>query len=285
MTALAQPTPLSPVSRPSLSLCDLPPDPAARPGDPVPLAEPLDAPRNPHHPHHPDDPDDSPARPHTDPPSTLLLDGRGGYSYHPTADLPKLILDFNPSAQVAAHILEALCDPQYSLLAVARMHDATLDALLAWMDRPDIQARMARAQTATSRRNRLAATSLLHRVLTGLERSVDEYIDEVANDPLDPTDRSAREQRRRSRETSRKASWLIYLISRSHPTPAPTDPPPSNTRDTANPAHPARRKPPRATASDSSDPDSPETLTVKPATPPASRRATHPTSQRPPPVT
>lgn len=201
-------------------------------------------------------------------PPVLLLDGQGGFSLSPqppaTQDQGPSTQDsslFSPSRSLEPEILEAFSDPTFSLIALARLYDTSLDALTAWLDRPDIRLRLAALESACARRNRLVAAARIPKVVLACERIIDEYLDEEANHPIDPCHAPAKEQRRRSRETARRAASLIHRISRAntpqhrshppedrwHPHPA-TDP----CNDDAGPA--ARVMPPTRTPLTTNDP-------------------------------
>jgi hypothetical protein len=147
------------------------------------------------------DPTQSPGAP----PPTLPLDHSA---------IPPLLL---PPAQ-ADSIIDAACNPYLSLRDIAESHDITLEQLALFLDRPDIEDRLAAIDTVTSRRTQSIANACLAAVVKSLNRIVEAYLWEESRIIVTPTNFSQLEQRRRAAETTRRAGALLYRLSRP---PAP----------------------------------------------------------------
>jgi hypothetical protein len=106
-----------------------------------------------------------------------------------------------------------LCNPNVSLLELAESYKTTVEALIAWMSKPDIQQRLTDFQSASAFRTRLVATANLPKAVEALAQIIDAYIFEETKELVSPST-LAKEQRRRSRETARKASALLIRLAR-----------------------------------------------------------------------
>jgi len=155
---------------------------------------------------------------------------------------------FNPSPETLDQILDQLADPECSLREIAEIHKTTLAALTLFMTRPDIAEAIATLQSGAATKARLAAADSLPTVITALKLSVESFLFESCHALIRVNSLAAMEQRRKARETARKAAFLIFRIATFDParprarTPAPnpilTPPPPSLTTPS-----PRRRQP------------------------------------------
>jgi hypothetical protein len=151
---------------------------------------------------------------------------------------------FAPPESAIAAILGDLADPDLSLRDVAEANNTTLDALALFLARPDMAERLEAIESLAARRARLIATLSLDKLAATLARIIEETDAELAHVPVNPKSLPALEQRRRTRETARRAGALLLRIARFsslRPTIAANASPPAP----ASPAEPIATTPAR----------------------------------------
>lgn len=152
---------------------------------------------------------------------------------------------FSPSSEAASAIVHALIDPTMTLMDIAATHDTSLDGLTLWMASDDAQKRILDLQSALAARARLAATAHLPTAVETLHQILLNANDEESHVLVRPGSVLASEQRRRARETARRASTLLLRIARFFPASAPPasvprvphSPPDRTTSALTQPAH------------------------------------------------
>jgi hypothetical protein len=122
---------------------------------------------------------------------------------------------FAPSHEQVGHLLTDLADPDLSLRNLADAHGTTLDALTLFLAREDIAERIAAIEHLAARRARLIAATSLSAVAAALARIVEETDAEIAHVPVNPKSLPALEQRRRTRETARRAGALLLRVAQA----------------------------------------------------------------------
>jgi hypothetical protein len=120
----------------------------------------------------------------------------------------------NPDAVFSPEkLINDLADPNMTLGDVAYLHDLSLENLTLWIVRPDITERLKALTDSIYLRVRLAAITHLATTVNALNTMIGAYIDEERTAPVNPTSIQDREQRRRSRETARKAVALLTKLA------------------------------------------------------------------------
>ncbi len=133
----------------------------------------------------------------------------------------------NPPSTIEGKLINDLADPNMTLGDVAYLHDLTLEKLTLWIVRPDITERLKALTDSIYLRVRLTAITHLATTVNALNTMIGAYIDEERHAPVNPTSIQDREQRRRARETARKAVALLTKLAhlpphrRKAPTPSP----------------------------------------------------------------
>ncbi len=131
----------------------------------------------------------------------------------------------NPPSTIEGKLINDLADPNMTLGDVAYLHDLTLENLTLWIVRPDITERLKALTDSIYLRVRLAAINHLATTVNALNTMIGAYIDEERRAPVNPTSIQDREQRRRARETARKAVALLTKLAHL-PRPAAGNLPP-----------------------------------------------------------
>lgn len=127
---------------------------------------------------------------------------------------------FDPSPETTAALLADLADPALSMRALATLYRTTLDALCAFLARPDIAARVDQVESAYARHARFVAAAHLPAAARYLTRLLDEQVQIVTHAPVRPDNHKALETRRRTLETARRAAALLMRIATFTPGPA-----------------------------------------------------------------
>jgi hypothetical protein len=133
----------------------------------------------------------------------------------------------NPPSTIEEKLINDLADPTMTLGDVAYLHDLSLENLTLWIVRPDITERLKALTDSIYLRVRLAAITHLATTVNVLNTMIGAYIDEERTVPVNPTSIQDREQRRRARETARKA---VALLSRLAHLPSQRREPSANSR-------------------------------------------------------
>jgi hypothetical protein len=110
-------------------------------------------------------------------------------------------------------LINDLADPNMTLGDVAYLHDLTLEKLTLWIVRPDITERLKALTDSIYLRVRLTAINHLATTVNALNTMIGAYIDEERHAPVNPISIQDREQRRRARETARKAVALLTKLA------------------------------------------------------------------------
>ena len=141
-----------------------------------------------------------------------------------------------------AAVFADLISDEYAFSDVALRHGTTAAELAAWLQTPAIAEQFSAITAAVALRTRAVAIHALHNASKAL-RTIVEYFNDVqmhcVYNPANPKDA---QRRLREFNTVRRASWLLYLISRTaglpprdrpdrpdrpdHPARTPTPPPP-----------------------------------------------------------
>src|SRR3954467_9989149 len=124
---------------------------------------------------------------------------------------PKILA---PPDEQIPRVINDLINQNYSFMFVAELHHTTVEALTLWMSRPDVAARLDAFEAATARRIRLITINGLPAAIIALNLSVSGYTHEESNVPINDASIKQLEQRRRSRETARRAISLLMRIAR-----------------------------------------------------------------------
>ncbi len=132
--------------------------------------------------------------------------------------IPKL---FDPPESSLSDLFHQLDSPYLSLIEVAQNHKTSLTALSLWLARPDIQERQQLFNSTAAARTRNLAISRLHKAVHCLELIVDAVIEDETRTPIPGNHHKLQSCRRRSRETARKAAWLLIQLTRFHPRTTP----------------------------------------------------------------
>jgi len=138
---------------------------------------------------------------------------------------------FNPPPDQLEELIHDICDAHWSLAELARKYKTSLSALSIYLTRPEVQEHLQTIQSAGAIRARHTAINALPYAVNILGMALQEYYHEACNVPYKEDVPSAREQRRRSRETARRAASLLFRIC---------------TFDPARPRKPARTPGPQA---------------------------------------
>ena len=131
--------------------------------------------------------------------------------------MPADPLHFSPPDDSIAAIFDDLNRPDTTLREIAESRGATIDALTLWMARPDIAARLSALESGIARRTRMVAANYLTFAVKAVAGIIREYNDEENNTLLNPNSRADREQRRRARETARRAASLLLRLAKFSP--------------------------------------------------------------------
>jgi hypothetical protein len=129
---------------------------------------------------------------------------------------------FRPDAQALETILSQLISSIHSLDSIAACHNTSVGALTLWMSRPDVQPILDQLESGCYRHARLAAAHELPKAVNALSLILSCASEAEASIPI-PREPRGIILRERSRTNTRKAAWLLYRISRSHPS-IPIDP-------------------------------------------------------------
>ena len=119
----------------------------------------------------------------------------------------------NPPSTIEGKLINDLADPNMTLGDVAYLHDLSLENLTLWIVRPDITERLKALTDSIYLRVRLAAITHLATTVNALNTMIGAYIDEERHAPVNPSSIQDREQRRRARETARKAVALLSRLA------------------------------------------------------------------------
>lgn len=128
-------------------------------------------------------------------------------------------LFFDPPPEIANQIFSALLNPYFSFANTASEHNTTLEALSAWLARPDIAERIDNLTGALASRLRLITVDRLHHAVDACTIILQEYKDAACHEAGIREGRagSADEHNRRDRETARKTSILMLRFARFDP--------------------------------------------------------------------
>jgi hypothetical protein len=156
-----------------------------------------------------------------------------------------------------------LTDPFLSFTDIADGASTTIEALSAFLARPDMQQRIKELENNIAARARVVATNALPSAVAAMQLINHAFAREERDHPLDTSSSpQAVERRRRFAETSRRATSLIIRIARVQGGPPPAPRPPRDgdrdTRANNTPRTPAHspdepEAPARITASDSQE--------------------------------
>jgi hypothetical protein len=119
----------------------------------------------------------------------------------------------NPPSTIEGKLINDLADPNMTLGDIAYLHDLSLENLTLWIVRPDITERLKALTDSIYLRVRLAAINHLATTVNALNTMIGAYVDEERRAPVNPTSIQDREQRRRARETARKAVALLARLA------------------------------------------------------------------------
>lgn len=110
-----------------------------------------------------------------------------------------LNLQFSPSPNDFAAIMEDLCDPELSLMQVAEQHQTPLNALIAWLAKPEVAAQLDQYESACARRTSLIVADMLPAMVEAVREVVDDLQAEEAVVAQTPDSPAAIAARRSSR--------------------------------------------------------------------------------------
>jgi hypothetical protein len=110
-------------------------------------------------------------------------------------------------------LIKELADPTQTLGDVAYLHDLSLEQLTRWIAQPDTTERLKALTDSIYLRTRLAAINHLATAVSALNTMIGAYIEEERRTPVNSTSIQDRDQRRRSRETARKAINLLTRLA------------------------------------------------------------------------
>src|ERR1043165_3963474 len=132
-------------------------------------------------------------------------------------------MSFNPDPPLAAAVLDDLCDPSMSFEDVANHVNCSLDALAAWMTRPDIQERLANLATSAALRARMLAALQLPSAVNTISQILRAYATaEQSAAPRATPEAQAHQETQRT--SARRAAHLLLRIARYHFELAPHSP-------------------------------------------------------------
>ena len=172
---------------------------------------------------------------------------------------------FNPSPETTDALIDDLGSPDLTLRDVAGTYKTTLEALTLWMTRADIATRINNIESAVARRTRLIATNFLPSTVQLLNQILN-------NQHEEEREPSTSAERRRTRDSARKAATLLYRLARFTPGAAPAPPgSPGGPRRSSAPAMPSSPSPHL------------ESLAPQPIVPPSLASHTPPTPPTPSP--
>jgi hypothetical protein len=139
---------------------------------------------------------------------------------HDPAQRDQFLGGFNPDPTLTDKILKSFFDDHASLADIAGRADTTLDALTAWLARPDILARTRNFESACAVRLRITALNRLHHAVDACTIILQEFKDSACHEAAIQQGRggSPSEHIRRDRETARKASQLMLRFATFDPT-------------------------------------------------------------------
>src|SRR5258706_119987 len=123
---------------------------------------------------------------------------------------------FNPPPDKISQVLSHLDSPDASLQNVADHNNTTLEALVAWMNRPDIQERNQAIDSAAARRNRSLATRNLRRAIAALSLTLENATQEEREQHFSDAPRASL-ARTRNREYIAKAGRLLCWLAKFDP--------------------------------------------------------------------
>jgi len=124
---------------------------------------------------------------------------------------------FSPSPEQLDRLVDDLTSPDLNLREIALQHGTTMEGLSLWMTSPEARERLGRIQGACAFRARFSATALLPAVVDVLRSILSEHAGEEAHIHADRNSFASLEQRRRGRETARKAAAMLLRIARFDP--------------------------------------------------------------------
>ncbi len=237
-------------------------------------------------PHTPSHLPDPPRRGNADAPRTESPSDRP-----PSPFRPESALDFDPTPDQAADIIQQLVSPHESFSSIAERHQISVESLTLWATRPEIVARIDAIESVCARRVRVVSVNHLPACIEAMSRVVSQFNwdDGHILYPYDSVRHN--EQKRRNRETAVRATRALLTLAHFAPGPrAPTSPPsptPPQPRPPRNSEAPSLREGAPGNA-DGREPDSPQPISHAPSyhfphlTPTASlHAATHPPSDIP----
>jgi hypothetical protein len=145
---------------------------------------------------------------------------------HNKSQRQDFITGFNPDPTLTNRIFSSFYEPNTSFADIAHQHNTTLEALTAWLARPDIAERMANLENACAARMRMVAIGRLHHAIEACTIVLREFADGACHEEGLKQGRgySPAEHLRRDRENARKTSLLLLRLARFDPTrPRRTD--------------------------------------------------------------
>jgi hypothetical protein len=143
-------------------------------------------------------------------------------SNHPEPPSGPPFPPFRPDPAKLEQLLQSLLSPYASLSDVAANNDTTLAALTTWMAMPESQTLLDQVESAGYRRARMAGSNLLTDAVNSLSCALRGHV-EIETRHYAQLDYFKIRIYERARVNARKAAWLLYRISRSHPA-LPIDP-------------------------------------------------------------
>src|SRR5262245_22777474 len=124
-------------------------------------------------------------------------------------------MSFNPDPPLAHAAIDDLADPSMSLEDIANAVQCSLDALSAWILKPDVQRRLADLATAASFRARALAAIQLPTAVHSLSLTLRAYAAaEQRSVSRDTPEAQAHQEAQRT--SARRASNLLLRIARYH---------------------------------------------------------------------
>lgn len=176
-----------------------------------------------------------------------------------------------PVPSLPPSLIADLASPHHSLVSIAEKHNIDLEALTLLLALPQTRDRLDVAESAGYTHLRLAASLNLAAAAHALVRIIEDFRT-LATSPDRPS--LTDPDYIRASERARKASWLLYQLSRLNPNAAPC--PKTRARNEADPATDAPTPlPPQPTPQPAPQPTPPETTASRPLSSPDHHEA-HP---------